>query len=162
MHAHLVQGARTPDRMRQRPTLWSSRSCTPQCHKAVFSLALPGTVPCDHHPADSHIVQLASSCSKGAFASSKEHLHYLLFLFLRESKKGCGSLLHILQVFAQVPTSQPKLITRFSTAAKLYGIPMPLLCFIFFIALTHFQILCIIFFFILLYAFPSSRVFLSG
>ena len=32
----------------------------------------------------------------------------------------------------------------------------------FFIALTHFQILCIIFFFILLYTFPSSRVFLSG
>lgn len=131
MHAHLVQGARTPDRMRQCPALWSSRSCTPQCHQAVFSLALPGTVPCNHPPAGSPTVQLASSCSKRPGCSSKEPLHYLLFLFLRESKKGCGSLPHILQVFAQVPTSQPKLITRFSTAAKLYGTPMHLLCFIF-------------------------------
>lgn len=101
IHAHLVQGARTPERMRQCPALWSSWSCTPQCDKAVFSLALPvGTVR-----------ELASSCSKCPGCSSKGPLHYLLFLFLRESKKGCGSLPHILQVFAQVPTSQPKLIT---------------------------------------------------
>ena len=84
-----------------------------------------------------------------------------MFCFWNHSGENC-TIIHILQVFAQVPTSQPKLITWFSIAAKLYGTPRLCSALFFFIALTHFQILCIIFFFILLYAFPSSRVFLSG
>lgn len=155
-------GARCQDTRENATVSRGSPSCTLQCDKAVFPLALPaGTVPCNHPPADSPVVQLASSCSKCPGCSSKGPLHYLLFLFLRKSKKGCGSLPHIFRSLLKCQFLSQNLSPDLALQPNYMAPPRLSSALFFFIALTHFQILCIIFFFILLYAFPSSRVFLS-